>query len=66
MSEIEKKYNINFNDINGSWAGAFGIPQFLPSSFLKFAVDGNGDGVIDLFDMEDAIYSVGNYLCKHK
>ena len=66
MSKIEQKYDIDFNKINGSWAGAFGIPQFLPSSFLRSAVDGNGDGKIDLFDLEDAIFSVGNYLCKYK
>ncbi|PKL85093.1 MAG: hypothetical protein CVV22_09710 [Ignavibacteriae bacterium HGW-Ignavibacteriae-1] len=49
-------------DIRGSWAGAFGISQFLPSSFVSWAIDGNGDGVIDLFNTEDAIFSVANYL----
>ncbi len=49
-------------EINGSWAGAFGISQFLPSSYLKWAVDGNGDGKINIFDIDDAIFSVGNYL----
>ena len=49
-------------DICGSWAGAYGIPQFLPTSYIKWAVDGDHDGVIDLFDMDDAIFSVGNYL----
>lgn len=49
-------------EIRGSWAGAFGISQFLPSSFVSWAVDGNGDGVIDLFNTEDAIFSVANYL----
>lgn len=49
-------------DIRGSWAGAFGISQFLPSSFVSWAVDGNGDGIIDLFNTEDAIFSVANYL----
>jgi len=66
MSEIEKKFGIDFNTVYGSWAGAFGIPQFLPSSYLNFAVDGNGDDKIDLFDKNDAIHSVANYLKKHK
>jgi len=46
----------------GSWAGAFGMPQFLPSSYVRSAVDGNGDGQINLYDVTDAIFSVGNYL----
>lgn len=51
-------------EIKGSWAGAFGIPQFVPSSFLAYAVDGNGDGVLDLNDLYDAVASVANYLKK--
>lgn len=66
ISKIEHKYGIDFNNIYGSWAGAFGISQFLPSSFLNSAVDGNGDGIIDLFNLEDAIFSVGNYLKNYK
>lgn len=49
-------------EMKGSWAGAFGIPQFLPSSFLAYAADGNGDGVLDLNDLYDAVASVANYL----
>ena len=48
--------------LKGSWAGAFGIPQFIPSSYLKFAVDGDGDGRVDLYNIHDAIASVANYL----
>ncbi len=47
--------------VKGSWAGALGFPQFMPAS-LRWAEDGNGDGKIDLFDMDDAIASVGKYL----
>ena len=47
--------------IPGSSTGAIGLVQFEPSSF-KFAVDGDGDGKIDLFDPEDAIVSVAHYL----
>ena len=48
--------------IEGSWAGAMGWPQFLPSSREAYAVDGNGDGRIDLYSKEDAVFSIGNYL----
>lgn len=65
MAKIEKQYGISFDTISGSWAGAFGIPQFLPSSYLGYAVDGDGDGVVNLFNTTDAIHSVANYLAKH-
>lgn len=48
----------------GSYAGAMGIPQFMPSRILQLGVDGNEDGQIDLYTHEDAIASVANYL-KH-
>lgn len=46
----------------GSYAGAMGIPQFMPSRILQLGVDGNNDGVVDLYTHEDAIASVANYL----
>jgi membrane-bound lytic murein transglycosylase B len=46
----------------GSYAGALGIAQFIPSSILSFGQDGNGDGQIDLFNHEDAIFSIASYL----
>ncbi len=49
-------------DLRGSWAGAFGLSQFLPSSYLKLAVDGNADGTVNLFDVRDAAHSIGHYL----
>ncbi|MCS6808110.1 MAG: lytic murein transglycosylase [Bacteroidota bacterium] len=52
----------NVLDLRGSWAGAFGLSQFIPSSYIKLAVDGNGDGNINLFDVHDAVHSIGNYL----
>ena len=49
-------------NIRGSYAGAMGLPQFMPSSWAKFAVDFDGDGRIDLFGSPtDAIGSVANY-----
>ncbi len=51
--------------VKGSWAGAFGVCQFIPSSCLSYAVDGSGDGRIDLYDFKDAAASVANYLKAH-
>lgn len=48
--------------LKGSVAGAFGLPQFLPQSYLDYAQDGNHDKKIDLFMPEDAIISVANFL----
>jgi membrane-bound lytic murein transglycosylase B len=48
--------------VKGSWAGAFGIPQFVPSSYRKYGVDGNGDGKVDLFNLTDSFASMANYL----
>jgi lytic murein transglycosylase len=46
----------------GSWAGAFGNPQFLPSIYLRLAVDADRDGVRDIWDdRADTLYSIGNY-----
>lgn len=50
------------NAIEGSWAGATGYPQFLPSMYLRLARDGNGDGQIDIWRNEaDALASIANY-----
>lgn len=49
--------------MKGSWAGAMGQPQFMPSSYLKYAVDFDGDGVKDIWNSEDdALASIANYL----
>lgn len=51
--------------MNGSWAGAMGHMQFMPSTFRAYAVDGDGDGRIDLWQsLPDAMHSAANYL-KH-
>ncbi|TKJ39770.1 hypothetical protein CEE37_10865 [candidate division LCP-89 bacterium B3_LCP] len=56
--------NWNPLEINGSWAGAFGWAQFLPSSYLSYARDGNGDAVIDPYNLQDAVASIACYLKK--
>jgi membrane-bound lytic murein transglycosylase B len=50
--------------ISGSYSGAMGIAQFMPSNILAFGRDGNGDERIDLFNHADAITSIASYL-KH-
>ncbi|HYD25774.1 MAG TPA: lytic murein transglycosylase [Croceibacterium sp.] len=46
----------------GSWAGAFGNPQFLPSVYLRHAVDGDGDGDRDIWNSEvDTLHSIASY-----
>ena len=45
--------------------GAVGWPQFLPSSLVKYGVDGDRDGRIDLYEPADAVFSVANYLHGH-
>lgn len=46
----------------GSWAGAFGGPQFLPSVYLRLARDGDGDGAADIWSSDaDTLASIGNY-----
>lgn len=62
LAKIEKLYGESISDLCGSWAGAFGISQFIPTSYLAWAIDGNNDGKINLFETTDAIFSVANYL----
>lgn len=64
LIEYTAKWNIDINSVYGSYAGALGISQFIPSSILDYAVDFNNDGTIDLNTTEDAIGSVANYFSR--
>ena len=59
------RHKVDPAEIQGSYAGALGISQFMPSNILMYAEDGDNDGRIDLFNHADAISSVANYLKRH-
>ena len=57
--------HINIKNMKGSWAGAMGQNQFMPTSFLAYAVDGDGDGKKDIWtNQADVFSSMANYLKK--
>ena len=61
--EIAEKQLARPDQLRGSWAGAMGQPQFLPSSYLAYAIDGDGDGKADIWSSEpDTLASIANYL----
>ncbi|QFT30004.1 Membrane-bound lytic murein transglycosylase B precursor [Labrenzia sp. THAF82] len=58
--------HVRFKDMEGSWAGAMGHTQFMPSSWKAYAADYNGDGRRDIWtSIPDALASTANYLKKH-
>jgi membrane-bound lytic murein transglycosylase B len=57
--------HVPLSHMKGSWAGAMGQPQFMPTSFERFAVDFDGDGRRNIWDSRaDALASIANYLAK--
>jgi membrane-bound lytic murein transglycosylase B len=62
LTILDQKH-IALDELKGSWAGAMGQPQFMPSSYLKHAVDFNGDGRADIWTTESDVFaSIANYL----
>jgi len=59
---IAEQQNLDPLAVEGSAAGAFGFPQFLPTSYLRYGVDGDGDGRVSLYDMNDAAASCARFL----
>lgn len=62
---LGKETGLDITTLKGSYAGAMGWGQFMPSSYRDYAVDGDGDGRRDLFDSKaDAVASIANYFVK--
>ncbi|CDF82082.1 Membrane-bound lytic murein transglycosylase B [Pseudomonas knackmussii B13] len=63
---LAREQQVDPLSLNGSYAGAMGLPQFMPSSFRAYAVDFDGDGHINIWnDPTDAIGSVASYFKQH-
>ncbi|MBU24656.1 MAG: lytic murein transglycosylase B [Gammaproteobacteria bacterium] len=63
---LAREENLSVTDLKGSYAGAMGFGQFIPSSYLAYAIDFDNDGRRDLINNPaDAIGSVANYLMRH-
>ncbi|MEH8017970.1 lytic murein transglycosylase [Rheinheimera muenzenbergensis] len=61
--DILAQGHISLDDMKGSWAGAMGQSQFMPSSFMAYARDGDGDGKKDIWtNQADVFASIANYL----
>ena len=64
--EMLNRGYIDQKSLYGSWAGAMGQPQFMPSSYLAYAQDFDGDGRRDIWkSVPDVLASIANYLAKH-
>ncbi|MFC3815078.1 lytic murein transglycosylase B [Lysobacter sp. GCM10012299] len=62
---LGKETGLDITTLTGSYAGAMGWGQFMPSSYREYAVDGNGDGKRDLFNnLDDVFASIANYFAK--
>lgn len=61
--KLAQKEQLDTKQMLGSWAGAMGHTQFMPSAYLKYAIDGDGDGKVDLWNsIPDALTSAANFL----
>ncbi len=61
--KLKEEYQFESSQMVGSWAGAMGHTQFMPSAYAKYAVDGDGDGKADLWNSTtDALTSAANFL----
>lgn len=66
LIQLDYQGKLDANEATGSFAGAMGLPQFMPGSLLRYAADGNQDGQIDLLNnTEDAVNSVARFLRLH-
>jgi len=65
LIEIGKRNQVPVLKVQGSSAGAFGLPQFLPTAFLRFGMDGDKNGIVSLYHPADAAWSAANYLSSY-
>ncbi len=66
LLDLDYRGKLSADTATGSFAGAIGLPQFMPVSIEHYAIDGDRDGHIDLrYSTSDAILSVANYLARH-
>ena len=63
LIHLHRSFGLNLTNLTGSWDGGIGLPQFMPTSYQKYAVS-KKNAFPDLFDPEDAIQSTANYLEK--
>lgn len=57
----EPRFSLSPLALKGSYAGAFGIPQFLPESCYRYGEDADGDGRVDIFQLKDALFSAARH-----
>ncbi|MCW0468903.1 lytic murein transglycosylase [Vibrio chagasii] len=62
LTILDQGHTSHQKEMKGSWAGAMGQPQFMPSSFLAYAADGNGDGKKDIWGTEEDAFALGGEL----
>ncbi|NYT85713.1 lytic murein transglycosylase B [Pollutimonas harenae] len=66
LIQLDYENKLDASQVEGSFAGAMGLPQFMPGSLMRYAADGNNDGRIDLlYSTDDAIASVARFLRLH-
>ncbi len=64
-SHLSKEENLDITTLTGSYAGAMGMGQLMPSSYRQYAVDGDGDGKRNRFTNEDDVFaSIANYFLR--
>ncbi|PLC49227.1 lytic murein transglycosylase B [Pollutimonas subterranea] len=66
LIQLDYEKKLDARTVEGSFAGAMGLPQFMPGSLMRYAADGDKDGRIDLlYSVDDAIVSVARFLRMH-
>lgn len=64
LLKLLQAQDVQWSNLQGSWAGGMGQTQFIPTTFLQYGVDGDGDGAKNPWDTADALASTANYLAQ--